>query len=113
MAKESTNAEQGVANFEYNPIAVRTAGQQLLFELSRPLDDLGQMLLQEFAGQTLTMHKIYEQHNVNRPYIKKNYKDVLKQLERQQSVITSPHRRGTFGDKVEVTFPGRKGTSDG
>ena len=113
MAKESTNAEQGVANFEYNPIAARTAGQQLLFELSRPLDDLGGMLLQEFAGQTLTMDQIYKQHNVNRPYIKKNYKGVLRKLEEQERITTTPHRKGTFGDQVEVTFPGSEGTSDG
>ena len=114
MSKESTYTEQGVANFEYNPVDANMVGQQrLLFELSRPLDDLGGMLLQEFAGQTLTMYQIYERHNVNRPYIKRNYKEVLRKLEEQQAIITSHHRRGTFADHVEVTFPGREGTSDG
>ena len=114
MAKESTFPKQDVANFEYNPIDADVSGQQqLLFELSRPLDDLGGMLLQEFAGQTLTMDQIYKQHNVNRPYIKKNYKGVLRKLEVQERITTTPHRKGTFGDQVEVTFPGSEGTSDG
>jgi three-Cys-motif partner protein len=37
MAKESSSREQGVPSFEYNPA---TRQQPLLFELSRPLDDL-------------------------------------------------------------------------
>lgn len=102
MANESSDAQQGVATFEYNPA---DAQQPFLFEFSRPLDDLGDMLLREFAGQQLKMADIYERHNVNRPYTKKNYKQVLGQLA-DQGKITAPNRRGnTFGDNVLVTFP--------
>jgi len=52
MAKESSNKEQGVSVFEYNPA---TQNQPLLFELSRPLDDLAKTLLNQFAGCTMTM----------------------------------------------------------
>lgn len=110
MAKESSNVEQGVAKFEYNPVDAQMAAQPFLFELSRRLDDLGEMLLQEFSGQTLTMAKIYRKHNVNRPYIKKNYKQVLRQLEEQGKITASKHRKATFGDRVQVTFPAREGT---
>ena len=103
MAKESSAEEQGVASFEYNPEATRS--QQLLFSLSRPLDELGDMLLEEFAGQTLTMRQIYERHNVNRPYIKSNYKKVLWQLEEEGKITASPHRRNSFADTVCATFP--------
>jgi three-Cys-motif partner protein len=114
MAKESSDAEQGVAKFEYNPVDARMAPQQqLLFELSRPLDDLGDMLLKEFAGEKLTMRQIYELHNVNRPYTNKNYKQVLMQLEEQGKIASSPHRKGTFGDTVVVTFSDREGNSYG
>ena len=109
MAKESSDAEQGVAKFEYNPVDAGMT-QQLLFKLSRPLDDLGDMLLQDFAGRTLTMREIYEQHNVDRPFIKKNYKDVLKQLEEHQKITSSQHRKSTFADNVRVTFPVREDT---
>ena len=63
------------------------------------------MLLKAFAGKTLKMCEIYEQHNVNRPYTKKNYKKVLLQLEWKKKIKTSSHRRNTFGDNVRVTFP--------
>ena len=109
MARECSAEEQGVPSFEYNPVDARLAGrQQLLFQLSRPLDGLGKVLLVEFAGQTLTMQRIYEQHNVDRPYIKKNYKEVLTKLEATCNITASTHRRDTFADTVRVTFPAIK-----
>jgi three-Cys-motif partner protein len=104
MAKESSGAEQGVSSFEYNPA---TINQPLLFEYSRPLDDLENMLTNEFAGQTLTMLNIFERHHVGKRYIKKNYKDVLLKLETEARIIANPskRRKNTFGDDVLVTFP--------
>jgi three-Cys-motif partner protein len=110
MAKECSGSEQGVPSFEYNPVDARDAGQQqLLFQLSRPLDNLADMLLLDFAGQTLTMKSIFERHNVDRPYIKKNYKEALMKLEEAKKIAATKHRQGTFGDTVKVTFPPRKG----
>jgi len=112
MAKESSGAEQGVPSFEYNPA---TRNQPLLLELSRPLDELADMLLDCFAGRTMTMLEIYDQHNIGRRYIRSNYKSVLLKLESEGKVSTSPQaemrrrRSGepTFGDKVLVTFPAK------
>ena len=112
MAHESSVADQGVPSFEYSIASTR---QPALFELSRPLDNLAEMLLEAFAGQQLTMHEIYLRHSIDRPYIEKNYKDVLKQLEAGEQIITDPpasKRRRikgviTFGDEVVVTFPKR------
>ncbi|WP_107806115.1 three-Cys-motif partner protein TcmP [Nodularia spumigena] len=106
MAKESSYQNQGVPSFEYNPA---TSRQLSLFESSTPLDDLEQMLIDEFAGQTITMKEIYLQHNVGRSFIDKNYKDALKNLESQGKITTEPpvneRRKNTFGDSVKVTFP--------
>lgn len=106
MAKESSTSTQGVPSFEYNPADIR---QPFLFELSRPIDDLAEMLLSDFAAQTLTMKQIYEKHNVGKPYIKANYKSVLLQLESEGKIQADPseRRKGTFGDDVKVTFPCR------
>ena len=49
----------------------------MLFELARPLDELEDMLLEEFAGRTMRMGEIYEVHNYGRKFIDKNYKNVL------------------------------------
>ncbi len=106
MAKESSYQNQGVPSFEYNPA---TSRQLSLFESSTPLDDLEQMLLDEFASQTMSMEEIYIQHNVGRNYIKQNYQTALKNLESQGKITTEPpvneRRKNTFGDSVKVTFP--------
>ena len=107
MARESSRAEQGVATFEYNPLDLRQVKQfPLLAELApRPLDELAEMLLQAYAGRTLRMVDIYEDHNVGRPYIKGNYKQALWKLESVGRITASPHRTNTFGDDVQATFP--------
>ena len=106
MAKESSERSQGVATFEFSPAAERFP---LLFELTRPLEELGEMLLNQFAGETLTMHQIYERHSVGRPYTSSNYKDALKALEQEQQIKAIPpaedRKKGTFADQVHVSFP--------
>lgn len=104
MARESSNAKQGVPSFEYNPAPPR---YPLLYELYRPLDELENILLDEFAGQTMSMIDIYNRHHVGKWYIKKNYKDALLKLETQARITTDPpkRRKNTFGDTVQVTFP--------
>jgi hypothetical protein len=108
MAKESSLHEQGVPSFHYSPADGRFP---LLFELNRPLDDLEEMLLSQFAGKTLTMKGIFESHHVGRRFIEKNYKDALKQMETKGTIVCEPAKRkkDTFGDNVKVTFPS-KGT---
>ncbi|MDO9558748.1 MAG: three-Cys-motif partner protein TcmP [Syntrophales bacterium] len=111
MAKESSGAEQGVPSFEYSP-ADFLPKQSLLFQLSRPLDDLQDVLLDQFAGRTLSMQDIYEKHSVDTPYIKSNYKEALKTLENNGKITAEPdrskRRKGTFADDVLATFPDRK-----
>ena len=109
MSRESTSDTQGVPSFEYNPVDFLPR-EALLFQLSRPLDDLKENLLITFRGQELTMLEIYEKHNVDTPYIKKNYKDVLRQLYDEGSIKAISQngklpRNKTFGDKIKVTFP--------
>ena len=113
MARQSSETTQGVPSFEYNPASEY---QPLLFELSRPLDELGKLLLYRFEGQKLSMVQIYENHHVDTPFIKSNYKQILTELEAQRKIITYPPaderltRKGnvTFADGVMVTFPKRK-----
>ena len=113
MAKESSGEEQGVPTFEYNP-AFRKQG--LLFELSRPLDDLGEMLLEQYAGTSMTMGEIYDDHNYGHRFIEKNYKAVLNQLESEGRISCDPpaeQRRmrlgeRTFADTTTVTFPRKR-----
>jgi len=106
MASASSSTTQGVASFEYNPPDKR---MPFLFELSRPINDLADMLMTEFAGKTLSLGDFYESHSVNKPYTERNYKDVLLKLEAESKISTSPpsleRRKETFGNKVKIAFP--------
>jgi hypothetical protein len=107
MARESSSSQQGVASFTYSPADAR---QPLLFELARPLDELGGLLLAEFAGRSLTVQELFERHHVGRKFVEKNYKDAVVQLEAQgraSTTRTEAHRkRGQCpSDRVSVTFP--------
>lgn len=110
MAKQSSTKSQGVPSFEYNPA---TEKQPLLFDFTRPLDGLENLLLEEFNGQTISMMQIYQMHHIGKPYIKTNYKSALRNLEAKGEIIVNPPqeerkiRKGvvTFADRVEVTFP--------
>jgi hypothetical protein len=100
----------GLESFKYNPADERFP---LLFDLTRPLDDLQEMLLREFAGRRLTMNAVFEDHHVGKPFVEKNYKDVLRKLEAAGKITSEPpamqrpKRSGevTFGAKVVVEFP--------
>lgn len=110
MAGESSSSDEGVPSFTFSPADVRFP---TLFELSRPLDDLRARLLRHFAGQRLTVRDIYVRHSVGTPYVERNYKDALKQLEAESRIQADPpaerrpKRKGevTFSDRVYITFP--------
>lgn len=110
MANESSSTEQGVPSFEYN---LATERQPLLFSLSRPLDKLEGMLLDDLAGQILSVKEIYETHSVGKKYILKNYKEILKKMEESGKITVEPERskrrrvkgEPTLADSVKITFP--------
>jgi three-Cys-motif partner protein len=111
MYNESSSKDGEVASFEYNPRDMRYR-QRLLFELSRPLDDLQDMLLQDYSGQTIDFDRLYENHSVDKPYVRKNYKDVLKKLLDDGKITAvsrktgKPPRKGTFSEEMRITFEG-------
>jgi hypothetical protein len=104
MAKASSTEDQGVPSFTYSPA---DASMPLLFSLAQPLAKLKESLPGAFSGQTLTTLQIYEKHSVDTPYIAKNYKQALRELEEDKVITTNPskRRKGTFADNVLVTFP--------
>lgn len=109
MASASSTLDDGVPSFEYSPADARFPS---LFNLSRPVEDLGEMLLDTFAGKTLQMLQLYKIHSIGRPFLKKNYKEAFARLEAEGRVTADPpaaeRRAGTFADGVFVSFPERR-----
>lgn len=112
MARESSTEDQGVPSFEYSPADERCP---LLFSLNRPLDSLAESLLDRFAGRTMPMKKIFESHHIGTPFIERNYKRVLNEMEIAGQIIAQPcasarpMRSGdrTFAPTTLVTFPSK------
>lgn len=110
MAGESSVMDQGVPSFTYCPADASTP---LLFSLAQPLDKLEDLLLTTFHGKELPMKNIFEQHNIDTPYIERNYKDALRNLEAKHKIECEPpsshrpkrHNEVTFGANVLVKFP--------
>ena len=89
-----------------------SASTPLLFSLDQPLSELRESLLETFAAQELSTRDIYQRHSIGRPFLMKNYKDVLMKMERDgaidvRSTKTSNRRKGTFADNLLVRFPKR------
>ncbi|MEQ9811226.1 MAG: three-Cys-motif partner protein TcmP [Azospirillaceae bacterium] len=107
MTKESSTEDQGVPSFTFSPA---DASMPLLFSLKQPLSELRSSLLDTFAGQELSMVEIYEQHSVDRPFIRTNYKEVLTQMEKDgvvqvRSLKAGRRRKDSFADHLIVSFP--------
>jgi three-Cys-motif partner protein len=110
MAKESSKENQGVATFQYNPADRRFP---VLFEFLRPLDDLENLLLNEFKGHNLKVYQIYGAHSVGKPYTLRNYKDVLIKMETDVTITANPssdrrrriNGKMTMGEDVIIQFP--------
>ncbi len=107
MTKESSTADEGVPSFTYSPA---DASMPLLFSLLQPLSKLRESLLQTFRGQEISTLEIYERHSVDRPYILKNYKEVLLKMEEDgvievRSLKASKRPKGTFANHLLVRFP--------
>jgi hypothetical protein len=85
----------------------------LLFSLGQPLSKLKQVLMRKFAGRQVTLKQIYEEHSVDTPYLEKNYREALQELETAGRVEArsskGTRRAGTFPEHVVVRFPNGEG----
>ena len=107
MAGESSTQDEGVPSFIYSPADASTP---LLFSLAQPLSKLKQSLLDTFVGQEIKFTQIYQSHSIDTPYVEKNYREILKQLENEGSISVrsakGKRRAGTFAAHVLISFPG-------
>jgi three-Cys-motif partner protein len=123
MARESSEAPQGIPSFQYIPTHRRRNGvqpEQLAFfderKVVQPLELLQAQLLERFAGRSMPMIEVYREYNqVIHRYIPRNCKDALLALEAEGTISCDPPAskrpcyKGTpsMADWVRVTFPPR------
>lgn len=113
MQREASRVGAGAVLFEYDP---KNELQPRLLEHESHLGDLRRELAGTFAGRTLAMVEVYEQHHVDRPWVKRDYKQALSRMEEEGHLRAKPPRgqrrlrngEPTFADDVVVTFPPRK-----
>ena len=117
FSKHSSATEGGVASFGFNPVEKRrSAGpkQASLFDRlgdPDPIDDLGDELLKEYAGQTIPFTEIMADHTARHfgtRFTDSNFKEALKRLI-DKSSVTLPEgtvrRAGTLADHITIIFP--------
>jgi three-Cys-motif partner protein len=118
MAKVSSDFDQGVPSFAYNPKETHAEVHQLLlfeeFRELRPLEALEQELLHDFAGCTVTVEQVFNQHSIGKRYIRKNYDEAFRNLEQRGAIIADVpiEKRRKRGGKesmkgVLFTFPSK------
>jgi three-Cys-motif partner protein len=109
MWKESSSHdEDNIGSFEYNP-ADHLPKQTLLFQLFRPLNTLKNEIANDYKGKSIKMIDLYNEHSIDKPYVIRNYKDALKELEKEGKISVPKHRPNTFGDNLLITFGGNDG----
>jgi three-Cys-motif partner protein len=109
MAASSTRHHGGV------PIMGFTEGpEQFGLFTPDPIPELQRQLLGVFAGRTLTVGEIFEEHHVtSERFILRNYQEALRRLEASSDVQASPgaaerpKRSGivTMSESVKISFP--------
>jgi three-Cys-motif partner protein len=105
-AKESTRFDDNVPSLEHDPSA--DDGQQRLFS---PITALEDDLRATFAGKKdLTTEQIYHLHHNDKPYVLKNYRQALLNLEAAGEITIDPPRSArtspdTLPSTARIAFP--------
>lgn len=106
MANAGTTTVDGVPTYEYAQLD--KPYQFGLFDGQTVADLMGE-LTRAFAGRTMTVKAIVEQHHYGRPFVPRNYKTALIQLEKKGTVTASrpaaERRVNTMADDIEIEFP--------
>ncbi len=105
MAKAGALTPDGVPTYEY--IQPDKPYQFGLFD-GQTIPELAAELAQTFAGRTMTVKAVVDEHHYGRPFIRRNYKAALIQMEAAGLVLASrpaaERRAGTLADDIEISF---------
>ncbi len=111
MFKIGEKDSHGVGRYGFIPSSDKEKGIQLsLVDLYvNPYDQFKDYLCKRYAGKRLSVEQLYDKDTLNTPFVKKQYKDVLKVLEMDGIIRCEPsfqeRRKNTFSDKTLIFFP--------
>jgi three-Cys-motif partner protein len=108
MAEYSRKDEGDVPTYTFDPKPT----MQLTLNFNRPLRELAGQLASEFQGRTVKVRDVYESHQEKTLFVRENYKDALRILEKEGRIEVDKsfeERRlvkgkVTLGDDRIVTF---------
>lgn len=110
MYKAGEQDMNGIGRFEFIPSCDKSNYVQLsiIDFYNAPFEDLKNRLCQKYAGRTFTVDYLIESDLPYTPFVGKQYKEALKQLECEGRIRCNPaasdRRKNTMGDTVKVTF---------
>ena len=100
MAGYSEKDEDDVPKYTFDPKLMT----QLILNFNRPIRELRKHLLLEFRGQTLKAKDVYDKHQEKTRFIRENYKDALRTLEKDGKIEINPpsSKRRVIKEKVTL-----------
>lgn len=107
MYSSGEKDHEGVGKFEFISTSDKQMIQLSMIDLfSSSLNELKNDLLNKYSGRTITFELLYREHSINNKFIKKHYKEVLIELEKQGKIYCMPanRRANTMADHVRIKF---------
>ena len=99
----------GIGKFEFIPSCDKTNYCQLgiIDFYNTPFEDFKQYLCQKFTGRRILVKDLIDTDIYNTMFVRKQYKEALKQLENESWITCLPknRRKNTMGDDVIIIFP--------
>lgn len=104
MGKEGLKDEDGVPSYEFRPDEDGPS-QIGLFKAPSKLEKLKSSILQKYEGQSTTVSELIEEMGPETPYLEKNFKQVLLELETQGQLEVSGRRKAdTMPNTARLKF---------
>lgn len=98
----------GIGKFEFIPSCDKAHYQQLdiIDFYNTPFENFKQYLCQKFSNTHIKVKDLIDEDITNTKFVRKQYKDALKQLENEGLITCLPkdRRKNTMGDNVYVFF---------
>lgn len=104
MGKEGLIDEDGVPSYEFRPDEIGPS-QIGLFKPPSKLNELKHSILEKYRGRSTTVSRLIEEMGPETPYIEKNFKQVLLELEAEgQLEVSGRKKTDTMPNAARVKF---------